>query len=85
MKFNFYLIIFNFQKMPANQLVDLENRQDKLLKQLDILYERIQKISSLCVSNPSVKQETKINAIDIVSDIHFYKYNTISIQKIFTL
>lgn len=34
--------------MPNNQLLDLEERQDKLLQKLDILYERIKTISSLC-------------------------------------
>ncbi|CAH2086509.1 unnamed protein product [Euphydryas editha] len=36
------------KKMPNNQLLDLEERQDKLLHKLDILYERIKAISSLC-------------------------------------
>ena len=53
--------------MPTNQLVDLENRQDKLLIKLDILYERIKKISSLCVLNPYVKQELTTNVVDTVS------------------
>lgn len=52
------------QKMPANQLLDLENRQDKLLIKLDILYERIKKISSLCILNPHIKQELTTNVTE---------------------
>lgn len=52
------------KKMPANQLLDLENRQDKLLIKLDILYERIKKISSLCILNPHIKQELTTNVTE---------------------
>ncbi|XP_026495104.1 uncharacterized protein LOC113399978 isoform X1 [Vanessa tameamea] len=36
------------KKMPNTHLLDLEERQDKLLHKLDILYERIKTISSFC-------------------------------------
>ncbi|CAH0720800.1 unnamed protein product, partial [Brenthis ino] len=39
------------QKMPNNQNFDLEHRQDKLLQKLDVLYDRIKKISVLCLLN----------------------------------
>ncbi|XP_023947239.2 uncharacterized protein LOC112052405 isoform X2 [Bicyclus anynana] len=53
------------QKMPKSQLLELEDRQDKLLVKLDILYERIKSISHLCKINPEA--ETKNKPIDNTS------------------
>lgn len=51
--------------MPTNQLIDLEDRQDKLLLKLDILYERIKNISDLCKIKPV--EDIKKNNVNIVS------------------
>lgn len=48
------------KKMPNNQLLDLEERQDKLLQKLDILYERIKTISSLCTVKNQHESTNKI-------------------------
>lgn len=56
--------------MPNNQLFDLEHRQDKLLQKLDVLYDRIKKISLLCLLNDqSTKHEIRQkNVVDTVSN-----------------
>lgn len=60
---NFTILLL--QKMPTNQLIDLEDRQDKLLLKLDILYERIKNISDLCKIKPV--EDIKKNNVNIVS------------------
>ncbi|CAH2259240.1 uncharacterized protein LOC120624704 isoform X2 [Pararge aegeria] len=50
------------QKMPNSQLSELEDRQDKLLAKLDILYERIKNISHLCKINTN--EESKKKAVN---------------------
>ncbi|CAG4909864.1 unnamed protein product [Colias eurytheme] len=44
---------------PNNKMLDLENRQDQLLKKLDKLYEKIQIISSSCKLNDTVNNKIK--------------------------
>ncbi|XP_050345727.1 aminoacyl tRNA synthase complex-interacting multifunctional protein 2-like isoform X2 [Nymphalis io] len=57
------------QKMPNTHLLDLEERQDKLLQKLDILYERIKTISSFCTLENQQGPINKSVAYDKPDDI----------------
>ncbi|CAG9783720.1 unnamed protein product [Diatraea saccharalis] len=57
-------------KRPSDKMAELEQRQDQLLKKLDILYDRIKIISSICASN------------EINTKVQLQKSNKIKIQSI---
>ncbi|CAH2990729.1 unnamed protein product [Chilo suppressalis] len=54
--------------VPSGKMAELEQRQDQLLKKLDILYDRIKSISSICTPNP-VKCKSKIQSIPVPEEI----------------